>query len=64
LRRAAKVTAGWLAGIQILTLSTIVAYATNNLALFAIAWGASLIPFLGSRFFNRPGVVTIPREHS
>ncbi|MEY4166763.1 MAG: hypothetical protein RIR52_587 [Acidobacteriota bacterium] len=56
-----KVTAGWLAGIQILTLSSIVAYATNNLALFAIAWGASLIPFLGSRFFNRPGVVTIPR---
>lgn len=47
-----KVSAVWLTGIQILTLTTIVAYATNHLALFALAWGASLIPFLGSRFFN------------
>lgn len=55
-----KVTAAWLTGIQILTLATIVAYATNHLALFALAWGASLIPFLGSRFFNRAGEVMIP----
>lgn len=56
-----KVTAAWLTGIQILTLTTIVAYATNHLALFAIAWGASLIPFIGSGFFNRPGEVLIPK---
>jgi NADH-quinone oxidoreductase subunit M len=56
-----KVTAAWLTGIQILTLTTLMAYATNHLALFAIAWGASLIPFLGARFFNRADEVMIPK---
>lgn len=60
-----KVTTGWLTGIQILTLSTIVGYGTGNLALLAIAWGTSLIPFFGSHFFNRTGrtgEVLIPRQ--
>jgi NADH-quinone oxidoreductase subunit M len=55
-----KVTAAWLVGIQIVTLTTMVAYATNHLALFAFAWGASLIPFFGSGFFNRETDVRIP----
>jgi len=57
-----KVTVGWLMGIQILTLGTIIAYATNHLLLFVLAWAGTLVPFLGSRFFNRVGEVTIPRE--
>ena len=56
-----KVTAAWLVGIQMVTLTTVVAYATNHLALFALAWGASLIPFFGSGFFNRETGVRIPR---
>jgi NADH-quinone oxidoreductase subunit M len=57
-----KVTPAWLTGIQILTLSTIVAYGTGNLVLFALAWTGSLVPFFGSRFFNRAGEVVIPRR--
>ena len=47
-----KVTPTWLTGILILTAATLAAYAANNLAVLALAWAATIAPFLSKRFFD------------
>ncbi len=46
-----KVTPQWVSGILLLTVATIVAYAAGNLAIFALGWVISLVPFFERRFF-------------
>ncbi|NOT59160.1 MAG: hypothetical protein HOP19_02930 [Acidobacteria bacterium] len=56
-----KVTPHWVAGVLLLSAATFVAYATTNLALFAVAWIASLVPFFVKRFFNVAGESEMPK---
>lgn len=56
-----KVTPRWISGILLLTAATLSAYAANNLAVFALGWAVSLVPFLEGRFFAIAGVNAMPR---
>ena len=55
-----KITPQWIAGLLILTAATLAAYAADNLAIFALAWSATLIPFLDRRFFSQTEENAVP----
>ena len=55
-----KVTPHWTAGVLLLSASTLAAYAADNLALLALAWTASIVPFLFNRFFSIAGEAPLP----
>lgn len=55
-----KVTPRWLSGLLILAVMTLTAYAANNLAVFALAWTATLIPFLKRHFFSQTEEHALP----
>ena len=52
-----KLTPHWLAGLLWLSATTNVAYAANNLVIFALGWAGSLAPFLLTCAFARPAFV-------
>ncbi len=56
-----KVTPHWVAGVLLLSAATFAAYATTNLALFAVAWIVSLVPFFVKRFFTVAGESEMPK---
>lgn len=47
-----KVTPSWLAGILIVTLATLSAYAAENMFILVAGWGLSCLPILSKRFFT------------
>jgi NADH-quinone oxidoreductase subunit M len=55
-----KITPQWISGLLILTASTLAAYAADNLAIFALAWSTTLIPFLDRRFFSQTEENSVP----
>lgn len=57
-------TPQWLAGILWLSATTSVAYAANNLLLFAFGWAGSLAPFLVLRSFAQPKGEITPADRS
>ncbi len=56
-----KVTPHWVAGVLLLSAATFAAYATTNLAVFALAWIVSLVPFFVKRFFNVTDEAEMPK---